>query len=387
MSYERLSELLSGLEGKPIKVVEAHIFKFGALLFVKEPGKKAEPNQPVVGDSPADQPDLPSPGDLADIKAALGKHPNVFHLKNLDDEGGPQIYSSDKGMLINGSTFTMDINQPRARQKYQDMQGSENFKVIRSGSYFAAYTTVQDTPVYTNVAHEFRELARVQIEKETKYKAPLFGPTPVWTDIIVAQVEAGSLSCPTDVRSHENRDDLYILIEKGVDIDSFMQWLFYQAVIYWCGFYELMLQRSEMIDLDSELYDRFSEASGTVQAMTLIQNWKIWSTSKLATRAGVEIGKIHQLVVQCDRACWDYDNQRRDYLSTVQHLPHFSKLRQLTTRYVRRDVRPPRSISSALEFLEKQIEVARNIRSLVLASLLGAVTGALVTGLLSLFKN
>lgn len=386
MSHEGLSKLLSGIEGKQIEVIEAYVFKFGALLFVKEPPKKATPNQPVVDDAPINAPDFSS-GDLATMKAALGKHPNVFHLKNLDDEEQPEIYSSNKGMLINGSIFTMDINLPTARQKYQDMRGSENFKVIWNGSYFGAYATVQDTPVYTNIAHEFRELAREQIEKETKYKSPLFGPSPVWTDIIVAQVETGSLSDPPRAYSLEYEDDLYLLIEKDADIDSFMQRLFYQSRRYWYGFYELMLTRSTLLDLDIELYNRFSEASGTVQAMALIQNWKIWATSKLATRAGVEIGKIHQLVVESDRACWDYDNQRREYLSITQHLPHFSKLRQSTARFVRRDVRPPRPIGSALEFLEKQIEVARNIRSLVLASLLGAVTGALITGLLSLFKK
>jgi hypothetical protein len=96
---------------------------------------------------------------------------------------------------------------------------------------------------------------------------------------------------------------------------------------------------------------------------------------------------MYKLVVQYDEACWRYDNQRREYLKRICDIPHLSKLRRYTAEDCQRDFRTPSSITAALEFLEKQIETARNIRSLVLASLLGAVVGAVITGVLSLLKT
>lgn len=387
MAYERLNELLSGFENKPVKTTSAFVFKFGAILIAEELPNEDEPNQFSALDSLRQDSWRAFEGMLKKIKSAIEKHPNVFHLRSLDDSGALSVYGTRTGMLVDGALLILEIQLPRERQVYQDRDASEHFTVIWDGSYFAAYAPIEDVPVFTNIAHEFRELARKQIEAETTYKAPLFGPCPIWTDIIVVHTEESHSSGVPLVRSYEHEGDLYLILSKGADNDRFMRSLFTLSHRFWYGYYQLALERSEMIDLDLEIQNRFDEASQTVSTMATGPGWKVWQSAKLARRAALEIGKIHRLVVRYESACWGYDNQRREYVKRLTEVTYLAQLKRDTSESCRRDVRPPRSIGNALSFLEKQIELTNSVRYLILASLLGAIVGAIITGLLGFLKS
>ena len=387
MAYERLTQLLSKIEKKPVEICAAFVFKFGNLLLAEELPRDDEPYQFSAREGLEFEPWEPPSKILEEIKRGLECHPNVFHLHDLDVSPELSVVGTRTGMLVEGPIYTMEIQLPKGRQHFQDGDVSEHFTVIWSGSPFAAYTAIEDIPLYTNIAHEFRELARNQIEESTRYKAPLFGPCPVSTDIIVVVANTPDITTTQALRSYEHHGTLYLVIDEHIHVTKFMQQLFDISHMYWEGYYELILERSESIEMDIEIQNRFSEASQAVNTMAITPSWKVWKTSKLATLAALEIGQMYKLVVQYDEACWRYDNQRREYLKRICDIPHLSKLRRYTAEDCQRDFRTPSSITAALEFLEKQIETARNIRSLVLASLLGAVVGAVITGVLSLIKT
>lgn len=387
MAFEQLTQQLTKFEQEPAEVTAAFVFKFGALLFAEELPSDSEPYQYTALEGLRSEPWEPPAKMLEEIKRALDCHPNVFHLSEIGDPTEVAVSGTRTGMLAEGRPYRMEIQLPKGRQQFQDGEISEHFTVIWSGSSFAAYAAIEDTPVSTNIAHEFRELARKQVEASTKYKAPLFGPCPIWTDIVVAVVSRSNSTTKQALRSYERRGTLYLVIGDEVPFARFMEQLFGASKRYWEGFYELMLARSESIEMDIEIQNRFEQASQAVTTMATTPPWKIWETSKLATQAALEIGQMHKLVVQYDEACWGYDNQRRNYLRMVGDVAHLAKIRRHTGENCQRDFRTPSSITAALEFLEKQIETARNIRSLVLASLLGAVVGAIITGVLALLKT
>lgn len=387
MPYERLTQLLSETERRPVEVTNAFVFKFGAFLLAESSPDEEDPNLSTARENLRQESWEPRPNMLEEIKAALEGHPNVFHLKPIDAETPLSVWGDRTGMLAFGPSFSMEIQLPRGRQKYQDMDTSEHFMVLWSGSYFGAYAPIEDTPIYTNIGHEFREIARKQIRSSTRYLSPTIGPSPVWTDIVVAQVKTARSSSAEPLRSFAHEDTLCLMLDERIDINDCMQDLFSLSHRYWYGYYELSARRSEHLETDAEIQNRFDESSQSVSKMATTPSWKIWQISDLATKAALEIGQMHRLLVQYEDACWGYDNNRREYLKAIQEVPHLCKLQRETAGECRRDFRPPASINAALEFLEKQIETARNIRSLLLASLMGAIVGSVITGLLDLIRN
>jgi hypothetical protein len=369
MPYEDLAELLSGLERCQTKVREAYIVKFGALLFSEEVPDKSDPN-PFAARERIDEPDWESPQDIyGEFRRALESHPNVFHLATIGQQVELEVNGSRSGMFVEGPLLKFEVRLPKARQQFQDMDCTEQFQVISNGSYFVAFATIEDAPVYSNIAHEFRELAHEHIEKETRYKVPLFGPTPVWTNIYLAIVDADK-SRSSSLESYEHEGDLYLVLEGESHLSEFMNWLFYTFRRFWGRFYDLKLNRLLAIELDVEIQNRFAVASEAASNLVIAPIWKVRMTSKLATKAALEIATLYKLVLQYDEACWSFDNQKADYLNELRDVQHLSKLQTKMAEFCRRDFRLPNQIAPALGFLEKQIDLFRNVRSLLLASLL-----------------
>jgi hypothetical protein len=383
VAYERITKVVSEEEERPITVTSAFIYKFGAVLLAESLPSENEPSRYSNLNRLMQEPWEPSSNMLEEVQDALDAHPNVFDLKQIDPSQPLSAYGTRTGMLVDGPLFTMEVRLPKRSQHFEDGDVFEHFNVICDGSYFGAFASIDDIPVSAYIAHEFRELMRIQIEKATRYKAPRFGPCPIWTDIIVVFTDSMDSPSVPIVRSHLHQRKIYLVIDGRNWGREFAQWLFHLSLSYWRGFYQLSLQRLELVELDEEIQRRFVDAWQSVAAMSTTAGWKLWATSKLATCAALEIGQIHNLLMRYDECCWSYDNQRRDYLKLSYEVPHLSKVYRNMQGYTRRDFRPPSSIGAALEFLEKQVEVAKNIRSLILASLLGAVVGAIVTGLLS----
>jgi hypothetical protein len=386
LSREEISRFFAKRDGTSVEVPEVHVFKFGAILLAEDTPGEDEANRYTACEKLNSGPWQPKEDILEELVRALRNHTNVFHLESPDDLA-PSFQGTRTGMLVDGPAITMEIHLPKSKQKFPDEDSPESFSAMINGSFFGAYAPAKSAPAPSFIGHEFRELVRTLVETSTTYKAPLFGPCPVFSSVFVGFVGSSTPTASVVIRSREFQGDLYVLVEGGADKQRTMKWVFALANNCWQGFYALSLFRCELIDLDVEIQNRFEEASQTVVKLAKTPGWKIWETSKLGTQAALEIGEVHRLVIKYDEACWGYDKQKSEYLKILFGVPHFSKLRRTTADYCVRDVRPPARISQALEFLEKQVEVARNIRSLVLASLMGAMVGSLVTGILTLAKG
>jgi hypothetical protein len=380
MAYERLSRLIERLAGKPIQVSDAFLFKFGALLIAEELPDDDEVYQYTAEKDLRDSSWSPPPNVVEEIRDALEKHPNVFRLKETFKR--EQDHTGEcTGMLVTGSVFTMEVHLPQARQEFKDRETPEEFNVISSGSYFAAYSPIDDIPAASAIAHEFRQLARKQIETSTRYKAPLFGPCPAHPDVIVVRTSGGG---GIPYQSYEHDGNLYIIYDTTGSTGDVMDSLFFMAGRYWHGYYEALLDRCDAIELDVEIQNRFSAVSETVAELLTISAWRFWAVNSLSRRAALGIARLHELLLDYNSLCWSYDNFRRDMLDRTKEQPLFSKLQPLLAKYSRRDFRPPQSIAEALSFLGKQIEVGRNVRSIVVASVIGALVGAFLTAMIGL---
>lgn len=382
MAYERLAKLISNLEGAPVQISDAFLFKFGALLIAQETPPETDEHQYSATKALRNSSQTFPIEITKTIRKALEEHPNIFHVKNAGDKTVESIYGACTGMLVIGPAFTMEVHFPQAQRQFEDCDTPEQFNVISNGSYFGAYSPIDDVPVFSAIANEFRELARKQVEANTPYKVPLFGPTPVHPDVIITRINGNGEK--TAMRAYEYEGNLYIVCDADSRTESLMEFIFYRAGKYWHGYYELLLDRSGSIDLDIEIQNRFSDLSSDIAKLLSTPAWKFWAVSSTSKRTALSIAKIHELMIEYHSARWFFDNARRDFLNRIKDQHLFSKLNRITKEDCRRDFCPPKSVTEALAFLEKQIEVGRNIRSLVVASVLGAVIGAVLTGCVGL---
>lgn len=138
--YDRLARMLSVCGEKDLRIKEAIIVKFGALmlaeLVIPEGAESPITEEQALTTHPFD---LPHGDTTSRIHAALKNHPNVFEPELLFEQPETK-WGSKFGFFVHGTIFRYRIHLPRAKQKYTDMDCEEHFAVLCSGSAFAAYS-------------------------------------------------------------------------------------------------------------------------------------------------------------------------------------------------------------------------------------------------------
>jgi len=116
------------------------------------------------------------------------------------------------------------------------MDSAEHFSVVSRGSLFAAYREVERVPIWSNIGHEFRELAREQIEKVTPLKCPNIGPCPIHPDFVIVvrddeQEEQGALP-----KRYLEDNDLFIVVSDPRPTVDLVLDCFFDFGFLWKGF-------------------------------------------------------------------------------------------------------------------------------------------------------
>jgi len=364
--YEDLTEFLSGLGEKDLSIRRAVLVKFGTVLLAKP---KSDTFDPPSGVAPL-------------IHNALKDHPNIFEPKQLldEDEG---VSGTKFGFFVKGPYFHYRVHLPKAKQKYQDMDSAEHFSVVSNGSMFAAYVDVQDIPIFSNIGHEFRELAKGQIEKETRLECRPIGPCPIHPDIVLVvrnQAEGDAETAP--VKRYQKDDDILIVVTSNRPTVDLVLDCFFDFGFSVERFYDLALSRSDLLDASEDVDGSFTEASEKIEELLNTPSWKPWKTHLVSRQARINVATVHQSLVTLESQLLEYERDRGSSLEALKKDRDAALLFEYFRDMTSPDVGVPSSLASALTFFEGELQLYGNIRSLLIASLLGAVVGSLLTGLL-----
>jgi hypothetical protein len=382
-----LTKILSALGEEGLQVKEAIIVKFGNIRFAGVTVPR-DSEFPITEELKLDGIPFEFPREIVDsVHAALKDHPNVFDpevvFKSSERRGLDPF-----GFFVHGTMYQYRIHLPKAKQKYKDdMDSEEHFSVLCDGSTFAAYAVIKDDiPIWTNIGHEFRELAGAQIEKATSLKHATVGPCPIHPDIIIV-VRDPPQDGKTEVavKRYRHDDDIFVVTSDSrppakLVLDCFLD--FHSSIE---DFYELLSARDHLVDCNVEISNHFSAASKKIRELLETPSWNIWRTHVASRQARISVALVHERLVEIEAELMEYDSDRAGRLESLKKHREASPLHDYFKDMTESDVHVPPSLASALTFFESELQLYGNIRSLLFASLLGAIVGSLLTGILSRF--
>ncbi len=385
--FDRLTATLSALGEKDLHIKEAVVVKFGHLLLagLTVPSNSDFPitEEEAIGEKPFEYPR----NVVSTIHAALKDHPNVFDPRIIVEIS--EVRWGDKfGFFVHGNICQYRIHLPKAKQKYtDDMDTEEHFSVLCDGSMFAAYAPIQDFPIWSNIGHEFRELGRSQIESKTSLKSPNIGPCPIHPNIVIV-VREHSEEDKDQVRKYYHQDDDIFFVTSVSNLTTELVaecFLIFRSSIG--DFYELAVNRVHMLNQNVEVSNHFSAASSKIRELMEMPSWNIWRTRAASRQARISIASVHERLVELEGELLDYASARAGALENLRKSGEASPLYDYCKGMTEADVNVPPSFGSALTFFEGELQLYGNIRSLLYASLLGAIVGSLLTGVLSRFMH
>ena len=383
-SHERLQATLTELGEKDLSIKDVILIKFGSIMLaeVSIPENSQFPVSDKIG---AQKPTYKLPIGIVDqIHAALKDHPNIFEpeliLKREESFWGGQF-----GLFAKGDLYRYRVHLPKAKQKYDDMNIAEHFSVLCGGSVFAAYMNVErEVPIWSNIGHEFRELARSQIEKETQFKAPALGPCPIHLDVVLV-VRDSEQSRTTATRRYHHENDIFIVTSDKVSIADLvvLSFLEFQGSID--DFYELQCDRKDLLESQEEVDNHFLAAINETRQLLETPSWKIWKTHAISRRARVSIASVHERLVELESGLMSHSRQQKHVLENIKKNPNTAAAHDYFKEMTDPEVNLPSSLAAALGYCEGELQLYGNIRSLLYASLIGAIVGALLSGLVARF--
>lgn len=377
--YDRLTDLLSSLGEKNLKIQKVILVKFGSLLFAESP---KSPEQEEAETEEPEEPELPRNVGIL-VYEALKIHPNIFEPEQISEEEEEEAEGSRDGFFVKGSFYNYRIHLPRAKQKYKDMDSSEHFSVVSRGSLFAAYCEVERVPIWSNIGHEFRELAREQIEKVTPLKCPDIGPCPIHPDIVIVVRDDEQDEQDAFPKRYLNDDDIFIVVSDPRPTVDLVVDCFFDFGFALEGFYDLALSRNDAIDTSAEMSVHFDEASERVEELLQTPSWKFWETHTVARKARISVGMVHTSLVDLESQLLYYERDRAERLDSLKKDRDAVLLFEYFQRMTAPGIGIPPSLTAALGFFESELQLYGNIRSLLYASLIGAIVGSLLSGFLS----
>jgi hypothetical protein len=370
------AEVLSELAGQQLKIDSIYLLKFGTISIANgEPADDSE--QPFTDRSEVtaefdDDDGLASCRKLGEV---IESHPNIFDFQTLSQTFPASEYISLGMKLLNGPIYRASVHLPKKQQKYQEMDCQEHFSVLLSGTYFAAFTQVESLHPFSNMAHEFREIFRSQVLGKTSWKSPIVGPCPIHQNLVVIGVTAQSntktLTTPLFYLTGRN---LFIIVDKHNTAETIAE-LFDDCLIYLGGFYELALQRLELIYIDSEIQLRMVNLVRAHAKFSIASFWQFKIVHRFLAIARDELAHIYELRVTHSRGVSDYKRSRQRFLEQLRESELLGSLKTELKSDTIMDVDVPDTLLPSIQFFQTQADAKRGAYSLFLASLFGALVG------------
>lgn len=396
---EELKAILKTKLGYEPEIKRIVMCQIGGVRYAtKECGSPGNDQDQAVGSqSHLKQPqseNLEDPSVRTNVLPALKKHPNVFEASlMLKEEELCHAYARvcDEALIISGPPFYCRIKMPKRLHKYGSIfpfeSPVEEFEVISTGSVFYAFADIADYPVWAHFGHEFRVLLRQNIESETKFTCPEFGPSPIHPEVFIVfccrdAQEAENAQKGPRILTHDKRV-LLIIEDNEQDAKDAVFDLMIETESTMCEFYHGQNIRSSLIDKIMEIERSFSDLDQSTRKLANTAWYQFPSASRLTKQARQHLHEIAIARVSKDSTAAHLKTQREHLLQQIRMNPVLSGIESYFVDMTSNEFEPPDSLSEGANYLASELNAHTNKRLLVFASVLGAIAGAVLTCILS----
>ena len=293
------------------------------------------------------------------------------------------------GKIMLGPTFHVSLNLP-AHQQYLYRPGSrkpiEKFDVVSTGSLFAAYTPVRDYDLSISVGNEYREIARSQVEKETNLRCPIVGPSPIhpYFYLVLSKNFEGQR---THIFKRYTRTNNVLLIAEGGqdDVRAAIDDILYNVQIELARFYSVMLSIRDVIEHHQEMSSHFSDLAEAIDQIHSTPWWNVFQGAKIAASGRSSLSLVHKHFVALEEKIFLHSRQRSEVLAGIKEHDTLSLMLDYFSESTESLVHIQHSLPVALTHFGEELRVFVNIRSVVIASLIGLIGAVVGAGLTVLF--
>jgi len=319
------------------------------------------------------------------ILKALEKSSNVFAIEELGDTGFPSMSMRHRGMeLTHGRPFHLKVSLPSRMQKYGNLclrpsEAAEEFSVVSTGSLFAAYAPIETFPALSFIAHEYRELLRAQIEAETNLECPLFGPSPIHPDFYLVLRKPAEEARKADSCVYGYKGNVLVVLD-GIDRpdSEIATEIFLSVALPMLRLYMALNSRTFLIKKYEEILGVFSQLSSETADLFNTRWWEILHSRKHFQAARQQLTAVHQKLVEIESMTDSHERARQRVLQAMSENLYLQHISRYCDQHMNPDSDVPSRLLSALEYYQGTLQSYGNIRSVMIASLVGAGVGALL---------
>ena len=396
MPFERLTKVLHSLGEGDLEIQKAYAIQLGCVAFSTDEPTEAEDYPVTARETRRSSTSARATArrlldSYADIPTAIKAHPNVFAVTQIDKPARDvSMRPSPIGQLLLGPTFHVSLNLP-AHQQYLYRPGSskpiEKFEVVSTGSLFAAYAPVRDYDLSIRMGNEYREIARSQVEKETKLSCPVVGPSPIHPHFYLVLAKNFQGHRVHTLKRYTRTNDVLLIAESGQnDIKKEVDDILYDVQIELARFYSVMLSIRDVIEYHQEMSSHFSDLTESIDRLHSIPWWDVFGGAKIAGVGRSSLSLVHKHFVALEERVFLHGRQRSEVLAAIREHNTLSLMLDYFTDSTESLVHIQHSLPVALTHFGEELRIFVNIRWIVIASLvglIGAIIGAIAGSILT----
>lgn len=393
-----LKSFLDELRGEDKKIEHVHVAKIGCIRF-EAPQKdeitpRGEPTE-ISASKPSSNNDKFWPDLEKNIIPAMQKCPHIFETNIVakDKLGYSQlvpwarIFVDEKVARFH---FKIPVkHQKRAlfRSKFKNLKPIENFYVLTNGSLFLAYAEIFDFPFLSNIGQEYRELVKSQIEAETDFKCPSFGPVPMHPDFFFISCSSKENDNLSNSIVCKNDNIYFILFNEETTIHNQTASFFdsINSEIY--DFYSLESTEDYIAKLESKTYRSFIDLNNIILKIYDTSWWNFINLRRYVNKGNRIITDIMSDRVELEIYATRLVESREKFTNKISKSPIFSKLKNYFMDIIKCDSAILPSFSLAIDHFKSVITSVNSKYIIIFSTLLAAVVGALVSGIITYYAG
>lgn len=145
------------------------------------------------------------------------------------------------------------------------------------------------------------------------------------------------------------------------------------------SFYRAQLVRNQLLNYEVELFNVFSDLAQTIRELSETPWWQLLQSHVSAQEGRKLLTTIHTRLVEYGTQAFTLNRERSDSLEKIKQHWLLSKIHRYFGRMTDVEMEVPQYFSAALDHFEKELHSFGIVRAVLIASLLGAAVGALLT--------
>lgn len=384
---DRLIQVLSDLGEPDPQIAETFLIKFGCLAFV--PVDLSKERYPVTEllkttGSEEEAVELVAGVDSKVFTESLTNHPNVFDLTVLEDDAPSYQLPGLSGTFVGGNAFYLRVKLPARLQKYSWLTARredpvEEFEVVSSGSLFATYFKIEHYPIQTSVGQEYRQLVKQQINQTASSMVRVVSPTPIHPNffLIFRQQESEE---ELGLKVYSFDDDVLVVADRlDLSEQQMMLSFFKKLERPLLDFYSNRRTDDFLLYHSIEISNRFSDLQDSLNQLHTTPAFRMVKSAQHSRKGRTTLSKLHVLLVQLETRLFKMENAHVRFFDRLKSDPILSVIQKYFFERLTPEVTIPKAITSALNHFDADLRTFVNIRWVVVASIVGAAVGALLT--------